>query len=362
MSKPRLRSEQIYQAMVDDDAFAELPSLLAQSVGARSCVIHWRDAQNHAEVMSHSKHFTDAHMLDYAENFTAHDDWTNRATEREFVNRVWNCEELVPSSVYERSVFYNDWIRAMGDDTFHCIGTVMETDRGLGCIGLHRGKSQTNFNGEAIKALNRNIVHLRRMLTVRARLTGDSARIRGLASLLDSNPGPMLAVTAKGRIVHANAAAEALIAAGTLIRHVGGHLRAALTADEAPLAHALARAADPLSPSASIIMIKAPHGYQLELTLAPVTDRGTGLVLVSGRDPDALLRAALAPAEARNALAPRELLVARYVGMGLRNREIAARMGVTEGTVKVYLHNLFAKTGVATRTELALRIGPQSPG
>ena len=67
------------------------------------------------------------------------------------------------------------------------------------------------------------------------------------------------------------------------------------------------------------------------------------------------------PIEGRDALAPRELLVARYVGMGLRNREIAERMGLTEGTVKVYLHNLFAKTGVSTRTELALRIGPQSP-
>ena len=35
MTNGRLHSEQIYQAMVDDEAFAELPSLLARSVGAR---------------------------------------------------------------------------------------------------------------------------------------------------------------------------------------------------------------------------------------------------------------------------------------------------------------------------------------
>ena len=80
-----------------------------------------------------------------------------------------------------------------------------------------------------------------------------------------------------------------------------------------------------------------------------------------GARPPTPLREALAPRGAGDALAPRELLVARYAGMGLRNREIAERMGVTEGTVKVYLHNLFVKTGVSTRTELALRIGPQSP-
>ena len=81
--------------MVDDEAFAELPMLLAQSVGARSCVIHWRDDQHQAEIMSHSKHFTDAQMLNYAENFVEHDEWSNRATERQFVNRIWNSKELV---------------------------------------------------------------------------------------------------------------------------------------------------------------------------------------------------------------------------------------------------------------------------
>lgn len=361
MTKTRLHSEQIYQAMVDDEAFANLPTILANSVGARSCVIHWRDTQQPAEIMAHSAYFSPEQMLNYAENFVEHDDWSNCGQQRAYVNRIWNTKEMVAPTHYEGSVFYNEWIRAMGDDTFHCIGTVMETDRGLGLIGLHRGKSQTDFDDEAIRGLNRNIVHLRRMLTVRARLTTDSTRIRGLVALLDSTPGPMLAVTARGKIVYANAAAAALIEQGLTIRAIGGHLHAAVIAAESPLAHAIARASEPVSPAASVVMVTAPHGHQIELTLAPVNDRGTGLVLVSGRDPDAQLRQALMPVEARDALAPRELVVARYVGMGLRNREIADRMGLTEGTVKAYLHNLFAKVGVTTRTELALRIGPQSP-
>ncbi len=356
-----LRAEQIYQAMVDDDAFAELPALLAQSVGARSCTIHWRDSQEQAEVLSHSRYFTDAQMLNYAENFTAHDDWTNRAKERPYVNRVWNTEELLPSAEYERGIFYNEWISAMGDDTFHCMGSVMETDRGFGIIGLHRGRSQVNFDSDSIKALNRNIVHLRRMLTVRARLVSDSTKMRGLVALLDSTPGAMLAVNSRERIVHANAAATALIDQGKMIRAVGGCLQSALPPFEAALAAAIAGASDPETPIASVVTITSSAGRQLELTLAPVSDGGLRLVLVTGRDPDAAMRAALVPLDARDLLAPRELLVARYVGMGLRNRQIADRMGLTEGTVKVYLHNLFAKVGVSTRTELALRISVQTP-
>ena len=60
-------------------------------------------------------------------------------------------------------------------------------------------------------------------------------------------------------------------------------------------------------------------------------------------------------AAARPALAPRELQVIGLVRRGLRNREIAQQLGVTEGTVKSYLHAIFEKLGVGSRTELATR-------
>ena len=81
-------------------------------------------------------------------------------------------------------------------------------------------------------------------------------------------------------------------------------------------------------------------------------------------DPELGDRAASAGVAARTrvALAPRERELIGLVRRGLRNREIASELGVTEGTVKVYLHSIFDKTGVANRTELAMRadalIGP----
>jgi two-component system nitrate/nitrite response regulator NarL len=61
-------------------------------------------------------------------------------------------------------------------------------------------------------------------------------------------------------------------------------------------------------------------------------------------------RAASAPPLTR-----RERELVELVRQGLRNRDIAAELGVTEGTVKVYLHAIFDKFKVASRTELALR-------
>ncbi|HZF95358.1 MAG TPA: response regulator transcription factor [Allosphingosinicella sp.] len=54
------------------------------------------------------------------------------------------------------------------------------------------------------------------------------------------------------------------------------------------------------------------------------------------------------------ALSTRERSVASLIVRGLKNRDIAAELGIGEGTVKVHLHNIFEKLGVANRTELAL--------
>jgi len=53
-------------------------------------------------------------------------------------------------------------------------------------------------------------------------------------------------------------------------------------------------------------------------------------------------------------LTRREAELVRLVGRGLRNREIAERLSIGEGTVKAHLHNVFRKLGVETRVALAL--------
>jgi DNA-binding NarL/FixJ family response regulator len=54
----------------------------------------------------------------------------------------------------------------------------------------------------------------------------------------------------------------------------------------------------------------------------------------------------------RTGLTPRELEIIRWVAQGLRNREIAEKLNVSEGTVKVHLHNIYAKLDVDSRIAL----------
>ena len=53
-------------------------------------------------------------------------------------------------------------------------------------------------------------------------------------------------------------------------------------------------------------------------------------------------------------LSPRETDVVRMVAAGLRNKEIALRLSISEGTVKSYLHAIYEKLEVHGRVELTL--------
>jgi len=59
-----------------------------------------------------------------------------------------------------------------------------------------------------------------------------------------------------------------------------------------------------------------------------------------------------AVAAAASVLTPRELEVTRMVASGLRNKEIATRLEISEGTVKFHLHSIYEKLQIDGRYAL----------
>jgi DNA-binding NarL/FixJ family response regulator len=54
-------------------------------------------------------------------------------------------------------------------------------------------------------------------------------------------------------------------------------------------------------------------------------------------------------------LSKREMEIMRLLGSNASNKEIAARLYITEGTVKNHITNIFWKLGVSDRTKAALK-------
>jgi two-component system nitrate/nitrite response regulator NarL len=67
-----------------------------------------------------------------------------------------------------------------------------------------------------------------------------------------------------------------------------------------------------------------------------------------------LMQAAAVPERKTYGLTPRELEVVGCIVEGCSNRDVAKQFAISEETVKRHLSNIFDKTGVSTRLELAL--------
>lgn len=61
-----------------------------------------------------------------------------------------------------------------------------------------------------------------------------------------------------------------------------------------------------------------------------------------------------------NQLSPRQLDVARLVGKGQTNYQIACELGITENTVKLYVSQVLRLTHMHNRTQLALALSPSA--
>ncbi len=57
-------------------------------------------------------------------------------------------------------------------------------------------------------------------------------------------------------------------------------------------------------------------------------------------------------------LTPREAEIVRYVMLGESNKQIARRLGISNYTVRDHVSNLLKKSGVSSRSRLALVLPP----
>jgi DNA-binding NarL/FixJ family response regulator len=67
---------------------------------------------------------------------------------------------------------------------------------------------------------------------------------------------------------------------------------------------------------------------------------------------DRMLRREAGLREVTSVLTPREIEIVRLVAEGLRNQAIGERLHISEGTVKVHLHNIYEKLGIDGRVAL----------
>ena len=268
--------------------------------------------------------------------------------------------DILPASERRANRYYHDILEPRGLTDAILVGLARERQL-IGYLGLNRHVSDGPIGSDEVAGVRLIAPHLRRAITI-----GDLFDLKAVArdtfrSVLDGMACAVVLVDDGLRIVHANPAAETMLASGNLLEDAKGRLTVrGPYAEEALLAAARIAAENEarLSQRGIAIPATARDGSTALLHVLPLARRE-----VQGRLAQRAVAAvfavpagaAHAPVDAIAALynfTPTESQIFASLCKGTSLATAADALGIAKSTARTHLLRIFAKTGCSRQAEL----------
>jgi DNA-binding CsgD family transcriptional regulator len=278
------------------------------------------------------------------------------------VEQVVSTADLVPYEEFRRGRFYREWARPHG---WVDIASAVIEKSATSCtfLSVARHEQSGMVDDEMRRRMALVIPHVRRALLIGKTVNLKEAEAVCFSDILDGLSAGMILVDGNARIVHANAAGQAILEASDFLRAVCGRL----VASDAPINVALREILAGADGGDAAIGIKgialpltAHDGERYVAHILPLTSgarRGAGLAYNA-------VAALFVRKVALDAASPRDIIGRMYRLTPTELRvlhaivdiggvpEVAAALGVAATTIKTHLGRLFAKTGVGRQADL----------
>jgi DNA-binding CsgD family transcriptional regulator len=262
--------------------------------------------------------------------------------------------------------FYEEWLKPQSIIDLVGVALVRSPDE-LGSIGFARHEDAGPVTEAEVAALRLLGPHFRRAVAIGNLLDMKTIEAAAFASTLEALTAGMVLVDSEARVVHANAAARAMLAVGDPIRLEEGRLQLPSSQASDALADSIARSSgnlELLGQRGISIPARMKDGRPCVAHVLPIR----GGEARWGLEPRAIAAVFVAPAEtapqmpaAALALAydvtPAETRVLELILSGLTPKEIGEKLGLSITTVRTHLARLFHKTGTSRQAELVALIG-----
>lgn len=269
-------------------------------------------------------------------------------------------QEQCPRLVFERSEFYNDYLRRM--DAAYSIGAVIARhgSRAPTLTGL-RGRRKGEFGEAERKVAQFLLPHLARAWAVHEKLELLAAG----ESVLDTLPLGIVFFEAGGAAVYSNRRAEEIFRSDDGLAIRDGLITANDRTAAAQLRQALNDALAPTrSPVREGVAIPRPSGRRAyQVVLAPICSRFRQFAGVSAPRAVAFVTDPERPGPAKTeilvqifGLTPKEAQITEKLSNGKSVEQAAEEMDITYQTARTHLRRIFDKTGTSRQSELLLLI------
>jgi DNA-binding CsgD family transcriptional regulator len=276
--------------------------------------------------------------------------------------QVTACHHIVDVEAFNRTELVADFLNRW-DARWCMAGTFTLPGQVFGLWSAMRSAAGGPFSEDECHRLRFLLPHIGRAAELQARLGATDTREQLFGEVLDALGHPAFILDGNCRILHANSAAEALVADGSLLTGLGGRLSARSPEIAQAILAATARTENVASPanaarldlSVTLAGVSASWHRIEFFRLSPVWMRGPSravavLAIVMrrgiGRMPslDVLKR--------RFELTGSEAALAASVGSGQTLREIAVSRRVSIETIRTQLKSVFRKMGARRQSDV----------
>jgi DNA-binding CsgD family transcriptional regulator/PAS domain-containing protein len=271
---------------------------------------------------------------------------------------AYSDQDLVPRPDLVRSDFYDGFLRPAD---MHSILMLPLGQPYAATVNIFRGHHAQTFERSEIELGARMQRSLTRAWTMGERLGARRAVDEALAAFIDRLPGAVLLVSADGRVMHANGAAQAILAARDGLSAPAGILEAESLQARPQLRRLIAQAAvgDAERRAGGAMAVPRPSDKRpFAVQVAPargepaLTMSQAPLVLVCISDPEAHSPPPIERLREMFGLTAAESRVALALFEGSSLRDVAEAAGVSIQTVRNQLVRIFEKTGANRQAAL----------
>jgi DNA-binding CsgD family transcriptional regulator len=281
------------------------------------------------------------------------------------VDVPWVQMDHLDEAEFRQSEFYQEWVQPQG--LRDCLN-ISYYDRKLlhGVVSLTKSEGSPLIDQREKDFAARITPHIRRAVSINSMVDRSNLALTLYRQVLDALSVAVLIVDGGGRLVYANALADALLSKANLLAFHNGHVRARWT-DGMPdhLSPAIARAAHGagnLGISGIGVPLISADGERASAYVLPLDgndlrgemSRGHAAIFIAQRKEQQPM--AVEILRTIFGLTPSEAKVAYAMARGEAPEAVAAAQGTTVNAVRYHLKNAYAKVGVNDKTALAARV------
>jgi DNA-binding CsgD family transcriptional regulator len=270
--------------------------------------------------------------------------------------------DLMPYEEFTETRFYQEWVRPQGLVDF-VTAILDKSATSVAMFGVFRHERNGVVDDEARRRMRLIVPHIRRAVLIGRMFDLRTAEAATFADTLDGLSASMCLVDAEGRVVHANAACHAILAAGDILYAVGGRLAACDTQINQTLREVFAAAGQgdaALGTKGIAMPLIGKDGERYVAHALPLTSGARRRAGIAYTAVAALFvrKAALAMSSRSEVigkafkLTPTELRVLLAIVEVGGVPEVAAALGVADTTVRTHVSRLFEKTGATRQADL----------